>query len=272
MATTPETEISYERKRNRGKPGARFSGGNKKNPDRSRICGLAYLVVDDGRFARATVKDVLHGIGIRNIVEMADAAEAIHYVGEHPVDVIVADFEISGMNGAEFVWRLRRSREERVRRIPVVMVSDHADEGHIRIAINAGVNEYISKPFSQKDLYARIRRSVITPKPFIIASGYIGPDRRVLDNGTRNEIERRCALSPLDLLEKPAGLETKRIEATKAAGTAASADAAAAQAQPTKKTERSYAVLSEISPLGTDADSGLARRLKEQFGTKGGVD
>lgn len=264
--TVTEAEISFEQKKNRKKSRSRSGGGNKKNPDRVRLCGLLYLVVDDNLFARATVKDALHGIGIRNIVEMEDAEEALGYVGKHPVNVIVADFKMSGMNGAEFVWRLRRSQDERVRRIPVIMVSDHADEGHIRLAINTGVSEYIPKPFSQKDLYARLRRSVISPKPFVVTPGYIGPDRRILNNGTRNSIERRCGLSPSDLLDEPAGPETKQVKAVEPEVAAANAEATAAQAKPTANPKPSYSVLSEADLSGINADNRFVGKPKERIG------
>jgi CheY-like chemotaxis protein len=248
MGTAAETEISFERKKNRKKSRPHSDGGKQKDPDRVRLCGLSYLVVDDSRFDRATVKDALHGIGIRNIVEMESAGEALHYVYHHPVDAIVADFDIPGMNGAEFVWQLRRSRDERVRRIPVIMVSDHADEGPIRAAIKAGVNDYIPKPFSQSELYARLRRSIVSPRRFLVTPGYVGPDRRLSEERARQGIERRCGLSPSDLLDEPAA-ETTRTEA---------APPAAAPANPTAKPEPSFSVLSETAVPRKTGDDGPA--------------
>ena len=246
--TTPtETAITFDAKKNRRKSRSNSGGAGKKDPDRARLCGLFYLVVDESRFTRSTIKDALHGIGIRNIVEMENAEEVLRYLAaQHLVDVIVTDFEMPGMSGAEFVWWLRRSEDERARRIPVVMVSDHADEVHIRAAINAGVNEYLPKPFSQKDLYSRLHRAVFSPKPFVVGPGYIGPDRRISDDKPRQGIERRCALSPADLLDAPAGPEARRTET----------------AQPAASPKPSFSVLSETDPSG---------KLKARIGDKGGA-
>lgn len=52
-------------------------GGEKKDPDLEKICALSYLIVDDSRFARTTVKNVLHVLGIRNVSEAEDAAQAL---------------------------------------------------------------------------------------------------------------------------------------------------------------------------------------------------
>jgi two-component system, chemotaxis family, chemotaxis protein CheY len=225
--------LSFAAKKNRKKSGAPARDAGKKDPDRIRLCGLSYLVVDDSRFDRSTVKDALHGIGIRNIVEMEGAEEALGYAARHPIDVIVTDFKMTGMDGTEFVWKLRHSGDDRARRIPVVMVSDYADEGHIRAAIGAGINEYLPKPFSQGDLYSRLHRSVFAPKPFVVSAGYVGPDRRILDEKSRQGIERRCALSPADLLGAPTP-EARRIE----------------PAKPAAAPKPSFSVLSETDPSG----------------------
>jgi len=53
------------------------------------------------------------------------------------------------------------------------------------------VNEYLCRPFAPSVLFDRIRRSVLTPKPFIVAEGYIGPDRRQVDVGPVDGTDRR---------------------------------------------------------------------------------
>ncbi|MSO85521.1 MAG: response regulator [Rhodospirillales bacterium] len=254
MTTTlAEAVISFDAKKNRGKSRSNSGGGSKKDHDRVRLCGLSYLVVDDSRFTRSTIKDALHGIGIRTIVEMEGAEAALGHAEKHPVDVIVTDFEMPGMNGAEFVWKLRHSENERVRRIPVVMVSDYADEGHVRAAIGAGINEYLPKPFSQSDLYYRLHRSVFSPKLFVVAPGYVGPARRISEDKSRQNIERRCGLSPADLLGAPAQTEMAP----------ANANPAPAPAKPTVQPKPSFSALSETDPSG---------QLKTRIGDKGEVD
>ena len=256
MTTTPEAPLSFESKSGRKKTPSRFSAKNRKNPDRARLCGLSYLVVDHSRITRSTVKDALNGIGIRAIVEIEDAERALRHAEHHPVDAIIVDYEIPGVNGAEFVWRLRRSPNERTRQIPVIMVSDHADQSRVQIALDAGVSEYLAKPFSQTDLYTRLRRSVLAPKPFVVAPDYVGPDRRLLMNGARNGIERRCALTPADLLDQSAETGTEPIAAQEPARPAA---------KPAAKPKPSYSALSEYDPSGGDAESSLSRRLKERI-------
>ena len=164
--------------------------GDKRDPDLEKISGLSYMIVDDSRFARTTIKNVLHALGIRGVFEVESAEQALSDIDKHPIDIVIIDFEMPGMSGAEFTWRLRRSKNERLQRMPVVMVSNHADESHIRLAINAGVNEFLPKPFSQADILMRVKRAVIAPKPFIVAEGYVGPDRRFKDRDGATTVEQ----------------------------------------------------------------------------------
>lgn len=181
-----------------------------KDPDVEKLVGLAYMVADGNRYVRSTIKDALHGMGIRAIVEMDSAEEALGYVEKHAIDAILVGYEMAGMSGAEFAWRLRRNGDARLQQTPVIMISEHADESHVRKAINAGVNEFLPRPFSRTDLFARIRRSVLSPKPFIVSANYIGPDRRLKDSGPRDGIDRR-GLVP-DVLLDCTGAEPKRVE------------------------------------------------------------
>lgn len=175
-----------------------------KDPDVERLVGLAYLVADGNRFVRSTIKDALHGMSIRAIIEMDSAEEALGHVEKHAVDAIIVGYEMAGMSGVEFAWRLRRNGDPRLQQTPVIMISERADEGHVRKAINAGVNEFLPRPFSRTDLFARIRRSVLSPKPFIVSANYIGPDRRLRNSGPGDGLERRRSGSELREHQAPA--------------------------------------------------------------------
>ncbi|MCC7015599.1 MAG: response regulator [Rhodospirillales bacterium] len=257
MSKAAEAEISFESKTNRKRFQPYPGGGSGKDPGHDRLCGLSYLVVDDSRFARAMIKTVLHALGIRNLSESETAEQAMNLAKRSGIDVVFTDFELPGMNGAEFVWRLRRWDDERVRRIPVIMISKYADAGHIRIAINSGVNEYIPKPFSRNGLYLRLRRSVLSPKPFIVAPGYVGPDRRIVDGGAESGVERRSDAPPPAEPRAAAGPEPDRNEAAES-GTA----------EPAPKPNPSFSALSETAAPRKAEDGGLAATLKERIEDK----
>jgi CheY-like chemotaxis protein len=237
----------------------RKNSGDASEEDLGRFRGLSYLILDDSRFARALLKNVLHAFGIRSLTECETAAQALQLIRSTKVDIIFADFEMPDMSGAEFAWRLRRSKDEQTRQIPVIMVSVHADDGHVRLAINAGVNEYLAKPFAPSELLLRLRRSVLSPKPFIVAPGYVGPDRRLPDGEARTGVERRGALAPPALLYDCTGPEPKPVEIARARAPEAQKIGASA----TKPEAKPDAVPSVLSESGLD---GLAAAVRERAG------
>jgi len=62
--------------------------------------------------------------------------------------------------------------------LPVIMVSGHTERARIVAARDAGVNEFIAKPITARNLFLRIAQVVERPRPFVRASSYFGPDRR----------------------------------------------------------------------------------------------
>ncbi len=253
-----------EPKANQNGAGAAWAsrGGDRKDPDIEKIIGLSYLIIDNSRFARATVKNVLHVLGIRNLFEAESAEQALSDIDKNPIDVVITDFEMPGMSGAEFTWRLRRGKNERLQQMPVVMVSSHVDESHIRLAINAGVNEFLPKPFAQADLLLRVKRAIISPKPFIVAEGYVGPDRRFKDRDGATTAQQ-SGLGPVVLLDFT-GPEPVRIEVGKGGAVLLqSQPEAQPEAQPAAKSRFSATAESPIAaPPG---DGGLAATVSEKL-------
>ena len=169
------------------------SGEKPKYPGQERLSALTYLVVDDDDEMRVLLKDYLRIYGISNVLEADCSGAALRLFGTHEIDVLLTNFNMPDMYGDSLVWCLRRGPNERLRRIPAIMVSAFADRDHIDRARDAGVNEFVPKPCTATDLHVHIRKAVFEPKPFVEASDYIGPDRRGKnkDRGPPSGRERR---------------------------------------------------------------------------------
>lgn len=157
------------------------------------MSALTYLVVDDDDYMRALLKEYLGLYGISNVLEADCSGKALRMFAAHDIDVLLTNFKMPDMTGEGLVWCLRRSRKERLRRIPAIMISAFADRDHRRRARDAGVNEFVAKPCTAADLHGCIHKAVFEPKPFIVAPDYIGPDRRRKDMGAPFGRERRGA-------------------------------------------------------------------------------
>ncbi len=84
------------------------------------------------------------------------------------------------------------------------MISHCTDQPRVVAARNAGINEFLAKPFSARDLYQRICSTILNPRPFIRAKNYVGPDRRWIkrDQKCKNDNHGQSLAAPLNELQK----------------------------------------------------------------------
>ena len=114
------------------------------------------LVVDDSRSIRTLLKIYLAGRGFE-FVEAETAEEALKLAQAQVVDLVLTDYHLEGMSGAELASRLRA--EARLRRTPVVMISGERDAQRLQDeASRAGVDGVLPKPISCGQLMALVDR------------------------------------------------------------------------------------------------------------------
>lgn len=119
---------------------------------------LAVLVVDDQQPMRKTIAYILRQAGIKNIAFAEDGEQAWIAINQGLVDVMLLDWNMPRMSGLELLTRVRRS--ETFARLPVVMITAEANEEHVMAAINAGVTNYIVKPFAPKTLLHKLHEAL----------------------------------------------------------------------------------------------------------------
>jgi CheY-like chemotaxis protein len=144
---------------------------------------LRVLVVDDNLHMINIVKTILHGFGVRNIVEARDATEAFARLGNGPVDLAIVDYELDVLDGVEFLRLLRSGKDVPDPFLPVIMLTSHSERSRVVAARDAGVTEFCAKPISPRDLWRKIAECVSHPRPFVRAESFFGPDRRRREDG-----------------------------------------------------------------------------------------
>ncbi len=105
------------------------------------------LVVDDHARARDAVADVLRQADY-DVVTCASAMEALARLGAQPVDVVVTDLQMPGMDGLEFIREIERRRLD----VQVLMITAHASVSSAVEAMRLGAIDYIEKPFDAQAL------------------------------------------------------------------------------------------------------------------------
>ena len=107
---------------------------------------MKILVVDDFSTMRRIVKNVLKQLGFENIDEAEDGAQALAKLKNGSYGFVVTDWNMPNMDGLDF-FKATRS-EPNLKGLPFLMVTAEAEKEKVIMAIQAGVNNYIVKPFT----------------------------------------------------------------------------------------------------------------------------
>lgn len=137
-----------------------------------------FLVVDDHQPMREILKSLLYGLGVRQIAEARDAAQAYDLLSHAAYDMLLTDYDMGEETGVQLAWRVRRTEGHANRRIPIIMVTGRTEGSVILAARNAGVDEYLAKPLTAAGLCRKVEATLSRRRPFIDSPGYSGPDRR----------------------------------------------------------------------------------------------
>lgn len=114
------------------------------------------LVVEDEPAVRELVAGDLREAGY-DVAEAVDAPGAWRALRAAPVDLVLLDWMLPGVSGYEFLRRLRRADDPAERALPVILLTARADEPDRVRGLDAGADDYVTKPFSPRELRARVR-------------------------------------------------------------------------------------------------------------------
>jgi two-component system phosphate regulon response regulator PhoB len=112
------------------------------------------LIVEDESAVRELLTATLLGAEYM-VLEAGDASEAQGIVGGHRPSLILVDWMLPGMSGLEFAKWLKR--DQQYSEIPVIMLTARDEEDYKVLGLEAGIDDYVTKPFSTRELVARIK-------------------------------------------------------------------------------------------------------------------
>ncbi len=115
---------------------------------------MKILIVDDFSTMRRIVKNLLRDLGFTNTHEADDGSTALPMLQQGDFDFLVTDWNMPGMEGIELLKRIRA--DEKLKSLPVLMVTAEAKREQIIEAAQAGVNGYVVKPFTAGTLKEKL--------------------------------------------------------------------------------------------------------------------
>src|SRR5580658_9367473 len=158
-----------------------------KNRIDDQIQSLAVLVVDDNQYTRKMIRNLLVNCGVKDVFEASDGIAALDAIRSIAPDVVVLDWEMPLLSGAELVRIVRSPGVFPMPDIPIIMLSAHGERWRVVEAVRLGVHEYLVKPVSAKVIYDRLVAIVSQPRPVVQLGDYYGPEPRKLMTETLDD-------------------------------------------------------------------------------------
>lgn len=110
------------------------------------------LLVDDSGVMRKIILRALNAAGVTNVVEAADGSEAWQAFQAEPFDMVLTDWNMPVMTGLELLKNIRASGSK----LPIIMITTESERGRVIEAIQAGVSDFLPKPFENEMLTEKI--------------------------------------------------------------------------------------------------------------------
>jgi two-component system chemotaxis response regulator CheY len=117
---------------------------------------MKILVVDDMTTMRRIVKNILKQLGFANVEEAENGQEALQKLRAEPFGLVVSDWNMPVMTGIDMLRAIRA--DEKLKAIPVLMVTAEAQQANLVEAIQAGVSNYIVKPFTAETMQEKLAK------------------------------------------------------------------------------------------------------------------
>lgn len=139
---------------------------------------LDVLVCDPNQHMGSLIGQMLRHIKVHAVEEVQTSNAALNSLTNRKFGLIVLDDQLGPTDSVELVKALRANENGLNRTTPVIMMSSAPDAARILSARDAGVTEFLRKPFAAMHVESRLNSIFAAPREFVEANSYKGPDRR----------------------------------------------------------------------------------------------
>jgi CheY-like chemotaxis protein len=141
---------------------------------------IKVLVVEDEHYSRKVIRTLLTAIGCTKIREAPDGATGLDAIMSMRPDIVLLDWEMPGMDGAQFMRKVRSPATFPYPDVPVIMLTGHGERSRVLEAVNLGVHEFLLKPVSSNALLTRMLVVLTKPRTMVRRGNFYGPEPRKL--------------------------------------------------------------------------------------------
>lgn len=136
------------------------------------------LLVEDNQPMLELAKSLLETFGIGQVFTARDGEEGFKIFCKENPDIVVADWMMKPMDGITLARRIRNDAMSPNQFVPVILMTGFSERRRVFEARDAGITEFLVKPFNARDLYRRISQIIERPRKFVRSEDFFGPDRR----------------------------------------------------------------------------------------------
>ena len=126
---------------------------------------IKILIADDEPNQLELMAFNLENVGF-SVIKAQNGKEALQFTEDHNPDLIIIDWMMPNMSGID-VCRILRSRTD-TKLLPIIILSARSEEGDKSLGLDTGADDYISKPFSPKELISRVKALLRRSRPSLI--------------------------------------------------------------------------------------------------------
>jgi CheY-like chemotaxis protein len=129
------------------------------------ISSAKVLIVDHEYSTRRLLRSLLAAAGAANIHDVADGESGLEAIRQLAPDVILLDWDLPGMSGAEFTRRVRAPGHSSDPNVPIILLTGHSNRSCVIEAVRLGIHEFLLKPVSSSALLTRIGSALARQRP-----------------------------------------------------------------------------------------------------------
>jgi CheY-like chemotaxis protein len=144
---------------------------------------ISVLIVEDNLPMLEITKSLLLTFGIGHVITAQNGEIGFKRFCELNPDIVIADWMMKPVDGISLTRIIRNDPKSPNPYVPVILMTGFSEKRRVFQARDAGVTEFLVKPFNARDLYKRLIQVIERPRQFVKATDFFGPDRRRRSRG-----------------------------------------------------------------------------------------
>lgn len=143
-----------------------------------KFYNISVLIVEDNEPMLEITKSLLTTFGIGTVHGAKNGNSGFELFKKTNPDIVIADWMMKPVDGISLTMRIRNDPGSPNKFVPIILMTGFSEKRRVIQARDAGVTEFLVKPFNAQQLYKRIVQIIERPRQFVRASDFFGPDRR----------------------------------------------------------------------------------------------